>query len=139
MSSDAVSSKFYDHLCLSSCCCDELMFLCSLMVELTVAPTANTSGAELYHQNAEEAYEAAIHAVTSSEGHKAIWKEYVLYMKAKAVTGSCKEFLRLVDCVQRCVMDVSDSADEESSTNSQRCSDYSFHNEVLYHVICVTL
>ena len=91
-----------------------------------------TPGAELFHPSAEEAYESALHTVQSAEGHQAIWREYILYVRAKGVETT-QGFRRLMNCVQRCVLDVpwtrpmmhplplSDDAVVE---------DHSFHNEV---------
>ena len=106
--------------------------LCSLLVELTVVPSTSITGAELFHQSAEDAYESAIHALRSPKDHRALWKEYIFYMKAKSVNGGCDDFLRLVDCVLRCLIDVDDTCATDSEENSRetQITDYSYHNEV---------
>ena len=102
--------------------------VCSLLVELTVVPSTSTSGEELFHQSTEEAYESGIHAVRSSEGQKTLWKEYIFYLRSKADSKDKEDFLRLVDGVHRCLLDV-DCYDRAIPLDSQ-CVDYSFHNEV---------
>ena len=111
------------------------ILLCSLLVELTVVPCTSVSGGELFHQSVENAYESAVHAVRSPEGHKTLWREYIYYMRGRVATGNQEDFQRFLDCVHRCLLDV-----ECSSTTSSRQSasqsttgsntDYSFHNEV---------
>lgn len=122
-----------------TCVC---VYVCySLLVELTVVPSTSVSGAELFHQSAEDAYESGIHAVHSPDGHKTLWREYVYYMRAKVADGSREEFQQLLDCVHRCVMDVdccsatgggqsSAPASASATGSGVLCADYSFHNEV---------
>ena len=62
-------------------------------------------GAELFHRSAEEAYEAAVHSVHSLDGRKAIWREYILYLRSKGVS-TVQGFRRLQSGVQRCVMNI---------------------------------
>ena len=98
-------------------------------------PSLSASGCELFHQSVEEAYESAIHLVHAPAGHKAIWREYVVYLKSKALSTS-QGFRALVDCVQRCVMDVAWShpmqlEPQGSGDQSVLIEDYTFHNEVV--------
>ena len=107
---------------------------------------------ELFHQSAEEAYESALHQVLSPDGHRDIWREYIYYVRSKGVeTG--RGWQLLLDCVQRCVLDVgctkvmprlpsgaiSSQGAEGSPARSvvmgrqgeerTECEDYTFHNE----------
>lgn len=101
-------------------------------MELAVVPSISNTGAELFHQSAEEAYESAIHGVQSPEDHKALWKEYIFYMREKSLNGDHNDFLRLVDCVQRCLMDVDVEVDISNDENLAETKNYSFHNEVKF-------
>jgi len=127
--------KFYDRLLFNGIVLLFLFFslsffVCSLLVELCVVPSISSSGEKLFHQSAEEAYESGIHAVHSSEGQKTLWKEYIFYLRGKAESGGKEDFLRLVDGVHRCLMDV-DCFNRAIPLDSQ-CVDYCFHNEVRF-------
>lgn len=102
-------------------------------MELTVPPSSTaTPGAELFHPSAEEAYESALHASRlSATGHRAIWREYILYMRAKGVE-TAQGFKRVLNCVQRCVVDVpwTRPFTHPLPVSDGMVEDYSFHNEV---------
>lgn len=109
------------------------------------------SGAELFHQSAEEAYESALHNVLSREGHKDIWREYIYYVRSKSVE-TAQGWRLLLNCVQRCVLDVewshtmprlhvaTDTHDGDTNhtpdpttgslDKGDTYKDYTFHNEV---------
>ncbi len=72
-------------------------------MELTIPPSSVET--ELFHQSAEEAYESAVHNVLSPEGHRAVWREYIDYLRSKGVR-TAEGFKKLLDIVQRCVLDV---------------------------------
>lgn len=106
--------------------CDVCVY--SLLVELSVPPSCGNG--EFFHQNAEDAYESAIHLVRSPEGHKALWREYVHYMRSKAILSS-QGFKALLDCVQRCLLDVEWVYNGQDVATSDKANEnYVFHNEV---------
>ena len=102
---------------------------CSLLVEMTVPPSSSS----LFHDSAADAYESALHSILSQEGRKAIWREYIHYTRAR-VTRTGQGFKRLLDCVQRCLVDVECEYvplhGTESNGEDSTCEDYTFHNEV---------
>lgn len=117
----------------------------SLLVEITTPPPSST-GAELFHQSAEEAYESALLNVRNMESHKTVWREYIHYLRRQGVS-TAEAFRRLISCVQRCMVDVQwtysfptltntnpSSTELDSNTSAKRetetYEDYSFHNEV---------
>lgn len=69
----------------------------------------------------------------SAYGHMAIWREYILYMRAKGME-TAQGFRRLLNCVQRCVMDVPWTRPLTHPlpvSDGIVVEDYSFHNEMI--------
>lgn len=114
----------------------------SLLVEVTVAPSSSSQsssllGEGLFHTGPEEAYESALHCIHSCEDRKAIWMEYIHYMRPRGMLSQVG-FQRFLDCVQRCILDVDWSRLYQHATITSMdtgiltftCEDYTFHNEV---------
>ena len=116
-----------------------VLLVYSLLVELTVPPSCSSAmGAELFHASAEEAYESAVHSVHSADGHRAIWREYILYVRSRGIR-TAQHFRTLLNCVQRCVMNVPwtrplprpcGGGGPNGSQDEAVAEDYYFHNEV---------